>query len=287
MKSGEVVEIISGSKQHPKLHWLSFVKTAGARTKIKSYFRGLDKDRSFREGKEIINKFLVKLGKPVLDDEISVFREYGGKKLSLKDRIAMVEEIGNGSVLAAPVLKKIFGTGVSSGLITSAAERESLSRVILPKAKDIKAGGGKGIYVAGETGLPYRFAQCCRPSQGQPIVAYVTRGHAVTIHQSSCKVLREADQRRVIEASWDHDRRLKRFPVKVSLRMHDRIGLIRDIAEVVAGFNVNIIDFGSERIEDKDIYREMVLEVADNEQFMSIIEHLQRVRNVFEVHKVD
>ncbi len=287
LKSGQVVEIISGSKPQPKLHWLSFVKTAGARAKIKSYFRGLDKDRSFREGKEMINKFLARMGKPLLDDDLFIFKEYGGQRLPLKDRVAMVEEIGNGSVLAATVLKKIFGKGVSGTIVPSVAEKEALGKIILPKMKKGKISENKNIYIAGETGLPYKFAQCCRPLQGQPIVAYVTRGNAVTIHQGACKILREADQRRIIEAGWSVEKDMRRFPVKVSIRMHDRIGLIRDIAEAISNFNVNIIDFGNERIKDKDIYRDMVIEVADNEQFLSIIDKLQRIRNVFDVQKVD
>jgi GTP diphosphokinase / guanosine-3',5'-bis(diphosphate) 3'-diphosphatase len=287
LQSGEVVEIISGNKPNPKLHWLAFVKTAGARTKIKSYFRGLDKERSFREGKETVNKLLGRMHLPPLDDELSLLREYGGKKISLKDRIAMVEEIGNGSVMASSVLKKAIGRAVPLRATKPDSLAESIGKMILPRSKDEDGGFGKGLYIAGETGLPHKFAQCCRPLRGQPIVAYVTRGHAVSIHNANCRVLSEADQRRIVEAAWSREKNVRMFPVKLLLKMDDRIGLIRDIAETIAAFSVNIVDFGRETVRENHIFREMVVEVSDHEQYSQIIEKLQRIRNVLDVEKVD
>lgn len=286
LKSGQVIEIVTDNKLHPKLHWLSFVKTAGARVKIKSYFKGLDNERSFREGKEIINKYLIRMAKPLLDDEISIFREYGGSRLSLKDRELLVEEIGSGSILVQVVLRKIFGKAVPSTSVANIAEKEALGGLTVPKSTKAKGSDKNGIYIAGETGVPYRFAQCCRPVDGQPIVAYVTRGNAVTIHLGNCRILRDADQDRIIAADWNLERNFRRYPVKVMLKMNDRIGLIRDIAEAISSFNVNIIDIGTERIEKEDIFREMIIEVSDNKQFQGIVEKLRRVRNVLDVAKV-
>jgi len=39
LNSGDIVEIITGKKDNPSLDWLSFVKTAGARVKIKNWFK--------------------------------------------------------------------------------------------------------------------------------------------------------------------------------------------------------------------------------------------------------
>jgi len=286
LKSGEVIEIITGNKPYPKLHWLSFVKTAGAKAKIKSYFRGLDKDRSFREGKEIINKYMVRMKKPLLDDELSIFRDYGGSRLSLKERQQLVEEIGSGSILVQVVLRKIFGRAVPSASVAN-METPVSGEAIIPKQRKLRTGDKDCVYIAGEKGVPYKFAQCCRPIKGQPIVAFVTRGNSVTIHLGNCKILKEADQKRIIAADWNLERDIRRFPVKVMLKMSDRIGLIRDIAESISIFNVNIIDFGVEQVQGAEIFREMTIEVSDNEQFQGILEKLRRVRNIYDVSKSD
>lgn len=135
LNSGEVVEIICGNKPNPKLNWLSFAKSASARAKIKSYFRSLDKERNFREGKEMINKFLGRMSKPLLDDDLSILREYGEKKLSFKDRVALLEEIGNGSVLVSPVLRKIFGKGWKFAESSESKLKKADQEVILPQGK--------------------------------------------------------------------------------------------------------------------------------------------------------
>jgi len=284
LKSGDVVEIITDNKSHPNLHWLSFVTTAAAKAKIKAYFRGLDQERSFREGKEIINKYMAMMKKPLLDDELSIFREYDGKRLSFKERQQLVEEIGSGSVLVKTVLRKLFGRVSTSPV--SAIENPLLSRTILPKSVKVKASENDGVFIAGEKGVPYKFAQCCRPVKGQPIVAYVTRGNSVTIHLATCKVLRDVDQQRIIAASWDIERDLRRFPVKVMLRMRDRNGLIRDIVESISAFGVNIIEFGIEQVQGAEIVRELTIEVSDNDQFQNMLEKLRRVRDIYDVSRV-
>lgn len=141
--------------------------------------------------------------------------------------------------------------------------------------------------IAGEAGVPYKFAQCCRPVPGDQIVAYITRGNAVSIHHRSCKVLMQAEQRRIMEASWGTENNQNRFPVKVSLKAKDRVGLIRDITEVIARNNVNILYFGREKMSGSGIKREVILEVSDDAQFKQVMESLERVRDVLEVEKDD
>jgi GTP pyrophosphokinase len=285
LKNGEVVEIVTNNKTVPKPHWLSFVKSAGARNKIRAYLRSLDKERSFREGKELINKILIRKNKPLLDEDLSLLREYGGSKLTLRKRIALVEEIGNGSVLATVVLKKVFGEDEEVVVINKADSIIAAlkSKLILPRRKAGQATNDDEIFIAGARGVPYRFANCCKPGKNKPILAYVTRGHAVSIHLQNCKVLRDADQRRIVSASWGKEKDARKFPVKVTLRAKNRTGLIRDITEVINQANVNILDFGTAKKLDKDIERDLVLEISDNEQFLGVLERLQRIRDVFDV----
>lgn len=289
LKNGDVVEIVINNKATPKPHWLSMVKTAGAKSKIRAYLRSLDKDYSFREGKEIINKILAKMDRPLLDDDLTILREYSGKKLSFKERIQMVEEIGSGSVPALPIIKKIFSSDKS--FLPETKPTPNLDRLrgkfILPQTKSSKLSKGDGVYIAGESGLPYRFANCCKPVVGSPIVGFITRGNAVSIHSQSCKVLASSEQERVIDASWRKDSDLKKYLVKININAKNRVGLIRDIAEVIISGNVNILDFGKVKDGQKEFQRELVLEVIDNDQLTKVLERLQRVRDVYDVNKTD
>jgi guanosine-3',5'-bis(diphosphate) 3'-pyrophosphohydrolase len=235
LKNGEVVEITCGNKINPKLSWLSFVKSAGARAKIKAYFRGLDKDRSFREGKDFINKFLGKMGKPLLDDDLSIFREYGGDKLSFKDRVGIIESVGSGLVLVAPVLRKVFGKAWKVAEVDVNAQKD-FGNDVVTSGQGVPA-EYSNIVIAGETKVPHRIAQCCNPVPGNLIVGYVTRGNAVTIHRRGCKVFLGADQvwKRILAASWGSADNFNKMPVKGSLKKKDKgkSALVVDNAGVV------------------------------------------------------
>src|SRR2546428_11457258 len=43
---------------------------------------------------------------------------------------------------------------------------------------------GRGIKIQGVDGLMVRYAQCCQPVPGDPVVGYVTQGRGISIHRS-------------------------------------------------------------------------------------------------------
>jgi GTP pyrophosphokinase len=282
LKNGSVVEIMMGTKPEPKSAWLSFVKTANAKAKIRSYLRSLDKDKSFRDGKKILNEYLAKNNKPLLDDDMSILRDYCGKRLSVKDRISLVEEVGNGAVMGYTVLKKIFGNQFSGRPRKARTVSKKNIKFSLPRKKGISS---DDIFIAGEAGLPYKLANCCKPKVGLPIVGYITRGQNVTIHMQKCKLLINADSDRIVEATWGNEEQKTKYPVKIDLLSKNRVGLIRDIAEVITSMNVNILFFSDLEKSGDTIERNIILEVIDNEQLQTIMERLQRIRNVMDVKR--
>lgn len=280
LKNGDRVEILVKNEPDPKPHWLSFVKSSHAKAKIKSYFKGLDTEQSFKEGKEIVNKYLTSMGHSLLDDNLSIFRKYGSQKLSLKERQSLVEDIGNGAMNVSMVLKKVFAL----------PERNKKKRVvetgIVKKSSGYTERKEDEILIAGESNVPYKISSCCKPKPGDPIVGYVTRGNAVRIHLENCKALTRGNPERLLESSWGfqiHKQRL--MPVTINLKAIDRVGLIRDIASTIASFNVNIVDFTLKERRDNLIHRHMVLEVVDDEQYQRILKRLRQVRNVLEVNR--
>jgi Guanosine polyphosphate pyrophosphohydrolases/synthetases len=42
------------------------------------------------------------------------------------------------------------------------------------------------VRIQGADGLMVRYAQCCQPVPGDPVVGYVTRGRGVSIHRADC-----------------------------------------------------------------------------------------------------
>jgi GTP pyrophosphokinase len=62
------------------------------------------------------------------------------------------------------------------------------------------------VRVEDEKNLMIRFARCCRPVTGDPIVGYVSRGRGIIIHRKNCRgILRIPDfEERKIETEWEN-----------------------------------------------------------------------------------
>ncbi|MFH0887351.1 MAG: bifunctional (p)ppGpp synthetase/guanosine-3',5'-bis(diphosphate) 3'-pyrophosphohydrolase, partial [bacterium] len=56
LKTGDIVEIITAKSGNPNMGWLNFVKTGGAKTKIKQYFKKQKREESLEHGKKELEK---------------------------------------------------------------------------------------------------------------------------------------------------------------------------------------------------------------------------------------
>lgn len=277
LKNGEVVEVVAGNKPHPKLAWLSIVKTPVARNKIRAFFNEMEKDKSFKVGREIINKYLLQMGRQPLDDSLSLFKDYSGKRLTVKERMSLIEEVGNGSVLALPVLKNIFGGSIINRDRKKGVVKTDISR------NEVKS---DDVIVAGERDLPYRLANCCKPKTGLPIVGYVGKNRCVTIHLEKCRVLREANEQRIVSAIWAQADLKYEVSVKLEILTGFRVGIIRDICSVIVENDGNILFFNDIGKQGEIFRREIQLETINETKLTGIIESIRGVRNVLGVKRV-
>ena len=98
-----------------------------------------------------------------------------------------------------------------------------------------------GVRVKGVGDLLVRFAKCCHPIPGDPIVGFITRGKGVTVHLRSCPtVVNEREVSRLIEVEWEAEP-TQTYPIAIRVEAYDRTGLLSDITQVVAENKVNIV----------------------------------------------
>ena len=95
---------------------------------------------------------------------------------SLTDATHLLASIGQGDVNVTLALKHLYPdaeTRPSRRSRTSSSGSSIASR-----------GTSKGVRIQGVDGLMVRYAQCCQPVPGDPVVGYVTRGRGVSIHRA-------------------------------------------------------------------------------------------------------
>jgi GTP pyrophosphokinase len=270
LESGEVVEILTRKDPQPNQYWLSFVRTSSARAKIKAWFREQNKENIIKLGKELFNKQLARLGKLPLDPEYTILKELDGKNLDFSAREHILESIGNGSVNAISIIKKIFPPIIpnrETGIATSSVPPQS------PE-----------IIIAGEKGIQYKLSACCMPKPKDKVIAYVTRGRNVSIHRSNCKMILGLDKKRFIPASWKEEQVKPVFQSRLYLKVRDGVGVLKDILDIIYKQNVSISDISVERnTAKKEADLTIDVDINDYEVFDRLIALISLLKHTISV----
>ncbi len=276
IENGDQIEIITGSQSRPSRDWLSpklgYLAGARARAKVRSWFRLQDRDQHQRQGREILDRELARLGvKDVATDRIA-------KQLKLKDTDALCISLGAGDLTSASIataLQNLRGTELPDRIRPRRSSRK----------KDVKP---DSVAVSGIGDLMSNFARCCRPVPPEPIVGYITQGRGVSIHRQDCGNFLGLNRRypeRIVEIGWGQ-RDSGAYPVDLTLHAFDRSGLIRDITSVLADDHANVIELKS-RTDKKSMQVVMVIsiEISDLPTLSSAITRLEQLPNVVSVRR--
>ena len=96
------------------------------------------------------------------------------------------------------------------------------------------------IRVEGSKGMAVQFAKCCNPMPGHPVLGYVTKSHAVTIHRADCKSFAKShrDPARVLQTSWEGEDILE---TSVRVIIGARPNVLADITNALRPMNTDII----------------------------------------------
>ena len=270
LQNGDVVEIRKARiPRGPSLDWLNadlgYMVTGSARTKVKQWFRKQERQSNIRRGKDLLKKELRRLGLDYSEKDIVATMDYESL-----DELAVALGIGQISIArVAETLSSdpdVFTPGIKSG--------------------EPPTDQTKGLVVMGEPGLPTRIAKCCSPVYGDEITGYLTRGRGVTVHRRNCPILRDAkDPERNVPVAWGHYETT--YASRLQIEAFDRVGLIRDITNVVSSENVNIHSLTSEEDENTNactvsltVYTTGVEQLS---RLFSRVETIPGVNSVFRV----
>jgi GTP pyrophosphokinase len=273
LKNGDIVEILTTKASHgPSRDWLTVVRTAHAREKIRQWFKQQQRVDNIARGRELLDKELKRLG----TDGISVVPESqlesAAEAMNFPSGDGLLAAVGYGGVGLQTLIGRLGLRPVQG------PELPVLPDVAAPATGANTVGAVK---VMGVGDLLTRMAPCCRPVPGDLITGYITRGRGVTIHRTDCRnVTGEDEPDRLIEVEWGRTG-AQSYPVTVRVEAIDRPGLLRDVASVVAEEKLNII--GSQVIVDGSEQIATIfatVEVATLPQLSRLLTRLETIRDV-------
>jgi len=143
----------------------------------------------------------------------------------------------------------------------------------------------RGVRIQGVDGLLVRYAQCCQPVPGDPVVGYVTQGRGISIHRANCPnlLLMSNEVARRVEIDWK-EMQGEVFLVGLGVSGEDRRGLYADLMEAVSktGTNIRSADLTS---RDGGMFGTVVVEVENHTQLEKVLRAMRRVKGVTEVER--
>jgi guanosine-3',5'-bis(diphosphate) 3'-pyrophosphohydrolase len=274
LQSGDIVEIVtSKAARGPSRDWIGMVRTPGAREKIRQWFKRSQRDENITHGKELLDRELKRLAQRELGDLSDEDLRRVTEALNMHDVDTLFASLGYGEVTAAQVVMRL-------GIVDDAEQQLPGSAPQLPPTT---ARGG--VTVKGVDDLLVRFAVCCNPVPGDPIVGYITRGRGVTVHRADCtNVKASSEKERHVEVAWERTA-ARTYPVAIRIEGWDRDGFLRDVAAVISENQVALMALSALANPDKTATVNATLQVTSVEQLSRVLAKLEGVRDVFSVHR--
>jgi GTP pyrophosphokinase len=265
LRNGQQVEVTSAAQGGPSRDWLNaqlgFIKSQGARTKVRQWFNRQNYDSDVAQGRAILEKELQRYGQTALNHD-KFAEEQGYDKLN--DFLA---DIGRGDI--GP--KRLQDALRPAPAAAPAAEAA-------PAPRKPRSTSGGGVLVVGVDKLLTVPAKCCKPAPPEPIVGFVSRGRGVTVHRASCANVKRLDPQRMVTAEWGAATGAT-FPAEVEIEALDRTGLLRDISEVFTRERANVT---ATNTLTRDMLARMrfTLEIANLDQLQRVLSMIREVKGV-------
>ena len=274
LENSSTVEIITDPNRHPSRDWLKFVKTARARTRIQNFIRTEERNRSVTLGREILEKQGRRLGVNVAKMKDSELAELA-KDLFFKSTEEMFSAIGYSRITPRRVLKRFLPKAEEAAGVVEESKTENVEQ----------ARRSEGIVIKGVDDVLVRFAGCCNPVPGDPIVGYISRGRGITVHTSDCKSVANMEPERLVPVYWEgHEG--KPYPARIHVLVRNVKGVMGKVSSLLADHDVNI-DSGSLRsLVDGKTEITLTIEVHDAAHLYQTLQALQKLDVVLEVNRI-
>ncbi len=272
LKNGDVVEVMrSRASKGPSRDWLNpnlgYVRTTHSREKIRQWFRKQERADNIERGREVLEREFRRLALDFAAERQNQLLEIFGYT-EWEDFLAA---IGYGGVSPNSIAIKL------AGLIQADEEPEEPPELSPKQAPAML--GGPSLRVLGVGNMLTTIARCCSPVPGDQIVGYVTRARGVTVHRADChNVLNEAERERLVEVEWGTGSKV--YPVAVRIEAWDRVGLLRDISNLVSDEKVNMLAVRTIDGGDGTVSILATLETTGIEQLARLLSRIEIIRGV-------
>ena len=286
LKNGDIVEVLtSKSAKGPSRDWLTICKSNQARTKIKQWFKKEKREENIVHGRASFESEMKRVGLPLTAATDPELEAQLLKKLSFDTWDDMFAAIGYGGLTAAKAVGRIRDD-INKALKQQTAEKLPQSPLrFRPDSEAViqNRHAVNGVIVEDIDSCMIKFAKCCTPVPGDPIVGFITKGFGVSIHRADCPNAQNREDPRQA-ARWVRVRWATQeeqpFETTLELDCITRDGLILDVAMVLSTARVRVKEMSGKDLPGGRSAITIRFEVKDVAELESVRTKLLNIRDV-------
>ena len=247
LKNGDIIEVLtSKAAKGPSRDWLGICKSNQARTKIKQWFKKEKREENVAHGRSSFESEMRRVGLPL---SITIDPEVGPqllKKLSFDTWEDMYAAIGYGGLTAVKAVGRIRDD-INRALKVQQNDKVQHNSLLRSLSEQEPAKQSRhavnGIIVEDIDSCMIKFAKCCTPVPGDPVIGFITRGYGVSVHRTDCPNAQNREEphqaARWVRVRWANQAE-QPFDTTLELDCITRDGLLLDVATTMTTTRVRV-----------------------------------------------
>ena len=281
VSTGEIIEVILGpADKGPSRDWLKIVRTSEAKSKIRNWFKKMRREENIQQGRDALARELRREMIIIPDDQLDEFINSCCRRLRQNNAEELYAAIGYGGITIANCLPKLKEEWQKRK--SEEGKNEQLAKVDLSKVH-----ATDGVVVEGFDNTPIKFAKCCSPLPGDPIVGFITRGFGVSIHKQSCvnaiaSMKDPSNAPRWVKAYWA-DSVKDSYKAGLEIVALDRNELLRDVLSALADIRVPIYTMNARQVENNCAVVSLTIGINNTEHLNRVVARLSKIKDVLKV----
>ena len=143
------------------------------------------------------------------------------------------------------------------------------------------------VRIEDEKNLMIRFARCCNPVTGDPIIGYVSRGRGIIIHRKNCAgIARNPEfEERKIEAEWENpgSALVKRFRIEAKLSAN----LFSEIEGAIRKWQGHLIEGRVEETAENRLSGIFTMQLMQAADLRAVIKNIRGIPGLLAIQPID
>lgn len=287
LNTGDVVEIKTNKQSlGPSEDWLKFVRTAGARNKIRQFIANREaetKKETIEDGRKMLRDELKKRQldeKKYMDPD--TYKTYLGS-FGARSFDDILYFIGKKSLPAMNLLDRVVPK--KSGFFDSISKMLQRNNQLNEKQQSSR--NNSGVVVKGLDGLRIQLSKCCNPIPGDDIMGFVSQGQGIKVHRRDCPNIQQPEiKARLIDVYWDFASiSTMKFQADLEIVGLDRPNLLNDVVTSLGQMKINILNIHADVVDMKAIIK-LKISVEDASRLQQAIDNIDRIQGIYEIKRV-